>query len=150
MLLLQQVLLYYSTGVLNRTINYTGEVLALLLLAIMILNHKIVLKKLSKIEVKMLLVYIGFLLLGLISSIINPMQSVFFVFSDMLVCMKIGIYYFYTRTLLNAKVDSIVLIRKLSGIVKLLVLLLWMLAIHDIIFTPFFQKADYRYFMYSL
>lgn len=149
-LLLQQALLYFSTGVINRAINYTDEVLALLLLALMILNYKIVLKKLSKIEKKMLLAYILFLLLGLISSIVNPIQPVFLVFSDMLVCMKIGIYYFFTRTLLNVKVDSAVLIRKLSRIVKPLILLFWILAIHDIVFAPFFQKADYRYFMYSL
>lgn len=149
-LLLQQAFLYYSAGVINRAINYTDEILALLLLAKMILNYNIVLKRLSKIEVRMFLAYLMFLLLGMISSIANPIQSGFLVLSDMLVCMKIGIYYFYTRTLLKKKADSEVLIIKTSQIVRFLILLFLILAFHDIVFTPFFKKADYRYFMYSL
>lgn len=150
LLLLQQVLLRYSTGVVNRVISYTDEILALVLLLEMILNYRIVQTKLSKIEIKMLLAYIAFAVLGLISSATNPVQSVFLIFSDMLVCMKFAIFYFYTRTVLNIRIDSTVLIEKLSRMVKPLVLLFGLVAIHDIAFTPFFKKADYRYFMYAL
>ena len=66
LLLLQQVLLRYSTGVVNRVISYTDEILALVLLLEMILNYRIVQTKLSKIEIKMLLAYIAFAVLGLI------------------------------------------------------------------------------------
>lgn len=150
LLLLQQVLLRYSTGIVNRIISYTDEIVALVLLLEMILNYRVVQAKLSKIEAKMLLVYIAFAALGLISSAINPVQSAFLIFADMLVCMKVAIFYFYTRTVLNVRVDSTVLIGKLSRMVKPLVLLFGLLAIHDIAFTPFFKKADYRYFMYAL
>lgn len=150
LLLLQQVLLRYSTGIVNHIISYTDEILALVLLLEMILNYRVVQAKLSKIEAKMLLVYIAFAALGLISSATNPVQSAFLIFSDMLVCMKVVIFYFYTRTVLNVRIDSTVLIGKLSRMVKPLVLLFGLLAIHDIAFTPFFKKADYRYFMYAL
>lgn len=149
-LLLQQLILHYSTGIVNQIIGYADEILALVFLVKMILNYKIVLQKLSNRELKMLLSYIAFSALGLISSIANPMQSIFLTFSDMVICMKFGIIYFYTRTLLKVKIDSILLIKKLSTIVKPLVILFAFLAIHDIIFTPFFEKADYRYFMYAL
>ena len=150
LLLLQQVLLRYNTGIINRVINYTDEILALVFLLEMILNYRIVQTKLSKIEEKMILAYIIFAALGLIASAINPVQSVFLIFSDMLVCMKFAIFYFYTRTILNVRIDSVVLLGKLSRMVKPLVLLFGLLAIHDIAFTPFFEKADYRYFMYAL
>ena len=149
-LLLQQVLLRYSVGIVNRIVSYTDEVLALLLLLEMILNYRIVQRKLSKIEKQMLLAYMAFSILGLISSIVNPIQPAFLTLSDMLVCMKFGIFYFYTRTLLNAKINSEVLIEKLSRLARPLVLLFGCLAIHDVMFAPFFKKADYRYFMYAL
>ena len=84
LLLLQQVILRYSTGIVNRVISYTDEILALVLLLEMILNYRIVQTKLSKIEIKMLLAYMAFAALGLISSATNPLQSAFLIFSDML------------------------------------------------------------------
>jgi hypothetical protein len=149
-LMLQQVFLQYSTGIVNKVVAYTDEVLALLLFLEMILDYRIVQKKLSKVEIRILFSYMMFLLLGLISSIATPIQSVFLVFSDMLVCMKFIIFYFYSRTLLNVKINSEVMIKKLSRIARLLVLLFACLAAHDIFFTPYFKKADYRYFMYAL
>lgn len=149
-LLLQQALLSNSTGILHTLINYIDEIIALILLVRMMLKYKQVIRKLTRIEKKVLIAYALFLLLGLISSIARPIQPPFLVLSDMLVCMKTGIFYFYTRTLLNLEFNSELLIEKISRIIKPLILLTFILAIHDIFFTPFFIQADYRYFMNAL
>lgn len=98
---------------------------------------------------KLLFAWMIFLALGVVSSILCQYQNFYAAFVDcVLIINKFIVSYLATYTYI------ILHKQKISDCVyktaKAVTVLLFMLAVHDFIFPPFFPKADFRYFTYSL
>lgn len=83
-----------------------------------------------------------------ISSFINGYQSMFYSLVDMLVCIKFIVMYFAARFLITDKQTYDELISSLALIVKVILVLMVVLMLHDTFFEPIFQRFD-RYGLYS-
>lgn len=107
------------------------------------------LKYLSKQKKYILLVWNCFIFLGIISSIVFRYQTLYATFVDcVLIVNKFMIGYlaaFIYASFYSGKISE-----RIYQVVKWITIILFLLAIHDLIMTPFFEVADYRYGIYSL
>ena len=147
-MLFQQVLLQYTSGKINKIISYTDEATECVMICMilyMVIKGTI---RLYKVEIVMLVAFIGYLSLGFISNMIYPMQSIFYNISDGLVCSRFIVAYYWTR--LYWKEESFFTLNELDKISKIITIIMFILLVHDLLFNPIFPKADYRYFTYSI
>jgi hypothetical protein len=56
----------------------------------------------------------------------------------------------YLATIIYTRKNRIIITDYLVRIAKIITVILFLLAIHDIFMSPFYPKSNYRYFMYSL
>lgn len=89
------------------------------------------------------------LLLGLISAIVYQYQPIQAVIIDAFaICSKFVVGYLATTIYLRSSNEIITAQIEISA--KVITWFLFLLVLHDIFFTSFFEKADYRYFMFSI
>ena len=126
-------------------LKHIDELMTLIILAYCFCNYRIVIR-----EKSYLIVLVGaFMLMGGLSSILYHYQGIVptvldaFLLVDRFILGYLGIIvYSYSRN--ETITDS------LLWISKIITVILFLLDMHDIIFSPFFEKADFRYFMYGL
>ena len=149
-LLLQQVLLNYSSGVINTAFSYTDEALTCVFVIVILFRYNRFGKVLCRQERIMLVFFCVFIAFAGISNILYPLQSVFLNVSDLIVCSRFIIIYLAIRILFPDRNKSAKLLLSLSGPCKVLISITFIFLVHDVFFTPIFPKSDYRYFMNSL
>lgn len=140
----------YTSGVINKLIGYSDEVMECFLIALILLSFCCRSVRLIRVECWMLGCYGVFLLMGVLSSIIYPLQSWILNLSDILVCSRFLVFYFAARILLPPSIDYRKLLRALAKTCRIVAVVLFLLAVHDILFDPIFPKRDFRYFMYAI
>lgn len=149
-LLFQQTLQTYTSGSINTVISYSDEILECLLLMLLVIRFIQGKISLSRAEWRMTICYVVFLLLGLASSLINQLQSVFVTLSDALVCSKFLVFYFAVRLLLPKSINYRKLMKDLAKYCRVIAVVLFAVAVHDLLFEPWFPKREFRYFTYAL
>lgn len=143
-ILFQSVLLNYTSGFIYNVILYTDELLECIMLIMILVRLFTRPVTLKKIEKYIILCWILFVTVGLLSNVFYPMQSWIYNIIDALICSRFLIYYFWCRIFYNSDSDSV--IKELACICKICAVVFFTLTIHDIFFTPFFQKGEFRYF----
>lgn len=149
-LLLQQAILKYTSGFAYSIITNLDELITIvILLAILVrtIRSKI---HLDSIDKKIVLFYSIFVFIGLISCFIHPIQGVFDNLTDLIVCSRFIVFYFGVRVFIDTKYNYRSLIISVSKGCKVLSVITFLICVHDLIFDPFFAKADVRYGIGSL
>lgn len=149
-LLFQQALQTYTSGAVNTVISYSDEILECLLLLLLVIRFIQGKVSLNRIEWRMVACFVIFVFFGLMSSLINQLQSLFVTLSDVLVCGKFLVFYFAIRILLPRSIDYKALMVDLARWCRIIAVALFALAVHDMLFEPWFPKREFRYFMYAL
>ncbi len=147
-LLFQMALVDSKNSIISMFFNYFDELITIIILIVAVSKC---LKKLyiNKNDLKLILLFIVFLLIGLISSIYYRIQAVAIAASDAFICSKFMIAYIGIRIIFRNKMDSETMLYSLNKITKVIVFILFLLTIHDMILPPFFAKGEYRYFAES-
>lgn len=147
--LVQNAILEYTSGVIERIVGYSDEIVECLLIMLIILRiatHKV---KILKYEYFLIIFFAVFVAMGLISNFVQPLQSLFLSLSDMLVCCRFVVFYFAARLLLFDYCDNEQLLLDFNKIAHFFAVLCFVLTIHDLFFAPWFETGDFRYFAYS-
>lgn len=108
----------------------------------------IYIQPLMKIKKEFILAWGCFIGIGLLSSAVFRYQPVHVVMMDVLVVSKFMIGYLFVVTI--AQNEKCNISESIFTSARVVAVVLFLLAIHDLFFTPLFPKADYRYFTYSL
>lgn len=143
-ILFQSVLLNYTSGFIYNVILYTDELLECIMLIMILVKLFTRPVTLKKIEKYIILCWVLFITVGLLSNVFYPMQSWIYNIIDALICSRFLVYYFWCRLFYNSISTSV--IKELACICKICAVVFFALTIHDIFFTPFFQKGEFRYF----
>lgn len=114
--------------------------------------------ELTRYEIMLVALYFGFVLIGIISNIINSDQTISYVLLDILTSSKMVLAIAGTKIIfkngINFKIKNHLLI-----VTKIYIVILFVFAMHDWFFTPFFKvgydnavmgfASKYLYLMYS-
>lgn len=148
LLLIQNIILNYTTGWLHNIINYFDElfVLSLLLYALYINDFKIYLDKNIKKSCFCMFFFSAF---GLISSLVYEYQNIFLTLLDWFVCVKFFLVYFSICEI-SVKYDfEKHFLHKACRICELFAIIVTPLSIISL-FYPLFGQTDVRYGFYSV
>lgn len=135
-----------STGisVIDSVLGHMDELMELVLLLYILLNIK---SRIAKKIYPVCCIWLVMLAVGLCGSLLWREQSmaaiivdVVFTCSKFMVAYAAGYLYFSKR---DRDVSAV------YRIARILVVALTILSVHDLIFPAFFDKADFRYFLYS-
>lgn len=126
-------------------LKHIDEMLTLFLLMYVMYHYKTAMK----INYKIFMLWVGITFIGLLSNVIFQYQNIQAVLIDAIViCPRFLLGYFATGIYL--RVHNIQISVTLEKIAKVVVVVLFALSVHDILFVPFFPKSEYRYFMYAI
>lgn len=135
---------YLFSGLSNTVYKHFDEMLVVIMLAYILLNYNRLKEKRS-----LICLWAAFLLCGAVGTIVFGYQSFVVSLMDMILIISkfmIG----YLGTYVYAKKLKYNLSNSLFALSKFLIVILFLLTVHDMFFNPFFPKGDYRYFMYSI
>lgn len=139
-LLVQTALVENTSGILNTAVSYADDALVCLAFPVVlfsVLSGKVSLSKNEKI---ILLAYVCFSAVGWISSLVNRLQPLFVAVTDFIACSRFIAFYFLTRIAIPEEKDCSELLKIINIICRALVLVMTALALHDLLFPPFFEK----------
>lgn len=126
-------------------LKHIDELIAIVFTLYVILNYKILLK----LKPKLMGLWILFMFIGFISTIINMYQPIVAALID--ACLLIQRFIVgYLAVIIYSSKKNINISDILIKSVKIITVILFIIAIHDIIFVPIFEKSNFRYFTYSL
>lgn len=147
-LVFQQALIINSKGILNYFFSYFHDFLAIFLL-LKFLVYLIKGKKILKYEFVILISFLFFLIIGVISNLHSNIQPLIYALSDIFICGRFIIAYFGVVAICRNKVRKTFLYDHFNNTCKISSVILFILTVHEYIFTPFFIQVDFRYFAYS-
>lgn len=151
MLVLQKAFQRISTGMVYQIITYADEVVELIFavyLVVVVVKQGITI---SSREKGIMLCYFLYLVFSVASTIANDYVTSFVALLDCFVCAKFMIFYRGGLELSKKNIfDGKKMYMYLNVPCKMLAVFLVILSIHDLFFTAFFEKFDYRFFTYSL
>ena len=125
--------------------KHIDELIAIGFTLYVILNYKILLK----LKPKLMGLWILFMFIGFISTIINMYQPIIVALID--ACLLVQRFVVgYLAVIIYATKKNINISDILIKSIKFITVILFIIAIHDIIFVPIFEKSNFRYFTYSL
>lgn len=148
-LLFQIALQYAENEIISSIFNYVDEVVSLLFLFYIFIR----LFKGYKFEYKdkqIFILGIAFFAIGFASSIVNYLQPLNASMVDFFICAKFIVGYFGTRMLWGKDTDTDFIKRNLNGLARKITVVFFVLAVHDELFTPFFEVGDQRFWGYSM
>lgn len=135
----------FNIGIIQFFFKHIDELLTLIFLFYIICNYQIVMFEKSY----LIVLTLAFIFIGIESSILHHYQLIiptvidaFLLVDRFIIGYLAVIVYSHTR---KKQFSEDVL-----KAAKVVTILLFLLDIHDIFFTPFFAKSDFRYFMYGL
>ncbi len=147
---LQSAVTHNLQGVLRTVSNYAAEgiVAVLLIMTIYVAITRRI--RLLPVELVLLIGYAVFVVFGVISSIVYWMQSWTIAVMDLFVCSRFVLMYFITRILVTEETDRDQLLLDLAGVCRFFAVVTALLALHDLVMSPFFRQFEFRYFMRSM
>lgn len=131
--------------VLQKCLKHLDEMLMIILTAYIVINFRTITRKKTKV-IGLWAILLSF---GLISSLIYRYQPIIPVLIDAFLLTDRFIIGYLSAFIFCRKRD-IKVSDEIMPLAKIATLVLFLLAMHDIIFPPLFPTADYRYFMYGL
>lgn len=135
----------FNIGIINFFFKHIDEGITLLLLFYVICNYRSALKINKRIIVYWMII-VG---IGCISNVFYGYQKIVPIFIDLvIVCPRFLIGYYFVS--IYVKKHNINIGNVLQTVSKIITTVLFLLAVHDCIMRPFFEKSEYRYFMYSI
>ena len=125
--------------------KHIDEVLVLLCFGYLALHvHYVFLKKW-----RILYLFLGFMAIGAVSSLVFRYQGAVPALIDAIVVIsKFMVGYLTAYVYCSLHKDT--LSQQLAGAARLITVLLFVIALHDMVMTPFFPRGEYRYFTQSL
>ncbi|MCH4281996.1 MAG: hypothetical protein LKF83_02515 [Solobacterium sp.] len=135
----------FPTGCLKFLFKHIDEGLTILFLIYIIYNYKYAIK----FHKKIIYYWIAIFVITILSNILYQYQTIKPILVDALIIWPrfiIG-YYF---VLIYTNKHHFSMIFSLLRIVRIITVILFALALHDCLFSPFFPKSEFRYFMYSI
>ncbi len=148
LLIFQIALQSNSNYIVSKVFNYVDDVIALCCLVYIALCF-LSKRRVSVDDRKILIMYILFAIIGVAGSVVTKIQSPLTCVSDLFTCSKFILGYLATRLYFKGCNPNL-LKRSVSTITKLLVVIFFVLAIHDEFMTPFFGIFDNRLFGKSI
>ncbi len=125
--------------------KHIDEVLVLGCLAYLVLHiHYLFCKKW-----RLLYLWLGFMAIGTVSSILFRYQGLIPSVVDAIVVISkfmVG----YLTAYVYASLHPGKLTQRMTGAARIITLILFVIAVHDLLMSPFFPRGDYRYFTRSL
>lgn len=139
-----------TTGLLKSVISYSDDLICIIILFFAIVRL-IKLKRFScdKYEKYAVLFYCCFILWGILSASIYELQRMKYVFLDAFTCCKFIVVYFSVRILVSRRLDDKYFFH-INALFRVVAIILFSLTIHDLLFTPYFEKGEFRLFTYSI
>ena len=147
-LIFQNVILFFCNEKLRGIINFTDEIICIILVVLSLISNNFKIKMLP-FEKKCILLLLLMEIIGILCGFHNDYQEKKWVLVDAFTCCKFFLYYFSVRTLIDEDEDDRYLLG-INNFFKMISVFVFILAIHDIFFSPLFEKYDFRYFTYSL
>ena len=151
LLAMQNALQMTAPRGLLQAITYYDEVFQVVILFYLLY---VVLKKrftISYIERLIIVFYALYLLLCFLSSIFNNYATITVIVLDAFVCVKFFLFYRGGYELSrNGVADTKTFYEHTNFVCKIISVVLFLYSIHDLFFTPFFKKYDFRFFTESL
>lgn len=145
----QTLLQSVSSGWINKVIQYSDDFVVLGLLCVLfirIINRRV---RIKKEELVLLISFVLFELIGLLCGLFYEYCSLTGVLIDAFTCAKFIIVFIAAWKLSeNAVSDCLVL--KINKICQIMAFILFVLTLHELFLQPFWEKAEYRYFTYSI
>lgn len=136
---------FTSNEVFKFFLKHIDESIVLILYIYIFLNITFIVKA----KKRLLLLWMIFILIGTMSSMIYQYQNLFSTIIDcLLIINKFFVGYLATYIYILKYHNTIS--DKIYKIAIIITLFLFLIAVHDLLFSPFFEKADFRYFTYSL
>ena len=126
-------------------LKHVDELLVLAATAYLILHIHYLFRK----KWKLLYLWLGFMAIGTVSSIVFRYQAIVPAAVDAIVVISkfmVG----YLTAYVYASLHPGRLSQRLTGIARFIALLLFVIAVHDLLMSPFFPRGEYRYFTQSL
>lgn len=148
-LIFQTNLQSLTNGVLHTVVKYSDEMIVVILLIMIILKAIRREVKFNKLEAGILISFGIFEILGIIYGMLGGYQKFLYVLVDAFTCAKFLIVFFAAYKLTNDELENTWCLR-MNNLSQFMAVLLFVLVIHDLLFSPFFEKAEYRYFTYSI
>lgn len=145
----QAIIFNLQKSAFSSVINYLDDVIVLvfLLICIVLLFRR---NRLFKADIMIMVSFLCFVLIGIISTLIYQIQSYFASISDLFLCSRFIISYFTMRLVFNKKDCKSIIYINFNAISRLVALLFFVLSIHECIFHPFFQQFDVRFGIHSI
>lgn len=134
-----------SNGTIQFVCKHIDEGFSLLFLCYVILN----VKELFQAKSFILILWIFFLVWGGISNLYSQKQSFLPAIVDACIIVNRFMIGYFSLVIFQKK-NNIDFRKSLYFCARILSTLLFLLVVHEIFFTPFWTKGDYRYFMNSL
>lgn len=125
--------------------RHIDEVLVLSCITYLILHIHYLFQK----KWRLLYLWLGFMAIGTVSSIIFRYQAIIPSFVDAVVVISkfmVG----YLTAYVYARLHPGKLSHRMAGAARIITLVLFVIAVHDLLMTPFFPRGEYRYFTQSL
>lgn len=139
----------FKNGILHTIAQYSDDLIVMIMLMLLIVKVLRSKLKLNSLEKEIIISYIIFELLGIIYGLFNCYQTAPKVLLDAFTCAKFLILFFAAKKLGEGKINENWSM-KLNNISKVVAVLFFVLTLHELLFNPFFEKAEYRYFTYSI
>ena len=147
-LVFQQALIINSKGILNYFFSYFHDALTFFLLLIFLV-YMIKGKKILKYEFMILICFLLFIIIGVISNFHSNVQPIGYALSDIFICSRFIIGYFGVVAICRNKISKTFLFDHFNNTCKITSVILFILTVHEYTFPPFFKQVDFRYFAYS-
>lgn len=139
-LILQEAIVDNTSGIIQIAVSYFDDVLVCFFGGACFI--KFILKKLQfrKIEIFLIASFGIFLAFGLISNVITKYQPIFVALTDVISCSRFVVIYFGVRCFIVDKDECNRIIKIISIECKILIVAMFALVLHDLLFNPFFEK----------
>lgn len=134
-----------DNAVLQKILKHIDEFLVLGCMAYLVLHIHYVFRK----KRALLWCWLGFLAIGAVSGVVYRYQALIPSVMDAVVIISkfmVG----YLTAYVYARLHPGNLADQVAGVTRITTLLFFVIAVHDILLSPFFPKGDYRYFADSL
>ncbi|GEM_PF-625550 len=156
--LFQNAIQQKVTAIAYTVVTYSDEFAAIIMLAVILILAIEQKADLLRFEKYIVVFQLLFVIWGFIGNIVFGYQRLLLGLVDVLTCSRFLIYYFGARIVYTRYLKKKLLILRAEDgfnqyfgyMAKCVTVTLFFFLVHDLIFSPFFEKGDYRYFTYSI
>ena len=148
-LLFQQAVVRNTTGIVSEIFSFFDEIYVVFLFLRLIQKNGIRKLQNNKNDFFIFSFWCVFLIVGLMSNIVNRYVSISWGIFDAFICSKFIIVYFALKYSVGSKVVLIKIAKQIAKICRICIVAFFILTFVNI-FVPVFPRAEYRFFMESI